>query len=461
MQRIEAIADNIDSTREDRPRWLAVLTGLNAAIAISYLLCKPPHAHTLSFLVRLITSASYILIVCLAGAVGTRIALPRESRHQFWRLVLWGGRCWVFLPAVMVFLQEKSILATLIASLSACLMAVYLSHTPAVAAYRSSQQGSYNDIDKHIFITQLHFEPLSWTTVAISVCLYGAVTSAIAHSSFFLTPLLAVGSFLLISQIITKLSGPRNQATPKSRPYTLLAWALLSVFVSLTVPGQMHQVHIEDSLGSLLRSERHAPHQAPSAGYRTIVLWPPPKREKIIVTPSFAIDTTAGHRAKPWVIPFDGPYWYFKFADESPGPLARNAHGDPLKVSVRSTDSSPLLMEAHQYLATSVDLACCREIRVVLRNDLALGASQVGILLTDSHAKSKSYQSLGIKPIASSSPDWTSENAFPIEETVSFSIPRHGTIKEFDQITVVLLPHNRHATAGRKVSVERFIMIPE
>lgn len=460
MQHIEAIADNTDRNRTDRPCWLAVLTGLNAAIAISYLLCKPPQAHTLSFRARLLTSASYILIVCIAGAIGTRVALPREFRYQFRSLVLWGSRCWVFLPAIMVFLQEKSIWAPLIASLSAVLMAVYLGHTPSVAVYRSSQQRSCNDIDKHIFITQLHFEPISWTTVAISLCLYGAVTSAITRRTFFLTLLLAVGSFLLISQIIAKLSAPRGQATQKPRPYSLLAWALLCVFVSLTVPGQRQTIHIEDPLASLLRSKRHTPHQASSAGYRTIVLWPPPKKEKIIVAPSFAIDASGGHKAKPWVIPFNGPYWYFKFAGESPGPLARNAHGDPLKVNVRSTDSSPLLMEAHQYLVTPVDLSCCREIQLVFRNDLSLGAAQVGILLTDSHAKSRSSQSLGIKPIALYTADPTRESASPIEETVSFLIPRHGTIKQFDQITVVLLPRNQHAIAGRKVAVEEFIMMP-
>ena len=175
---------------------------------------------------------------------------------------------------------------------------------------------------------------------------------------------------------------------------------------------------------------------------------------------SIAPDATAGHKAKPWVIPFDGPYWYFKFPGESPGPMARNAHGDPLKVNVRSTDTSPLLMEAHQYLAGPVDLSCCRELQVIFRNDASLGASQVGILLTDSHAKSKSSQSLGIKPIASYSSDQTPQNTSPLEETVSFPIPKPGTIKQFDQITVALLPRYPYATAGRKVAIEKFIMIP-
>jgi hypothetical protein len=117
-------------------------------------------------------------------------------------------------------------------------------------------------------------------------------------------------------------------------------------------------------------------------------------------------------------------------------------------------------MEAHQYLPTPVDLSYCRELQVVFRNDASLGASQVGILLTDSHAKSKSSQNLGIKPIASDTPGQTPQNPSSIEETVSFPIPKPGTIKQFDQITVALLPRYPYATAGRKVAIERFIMIP-
>jgi hypothetical protein len=204
---------------------------------------------------------------------------------------------------------------------------------------------------------------------------------------------------------------------------------------------------------------RPASQQGSSAGYRTIVLWPLSQKEKMLIAPSIDPGAASGHK-RPWVIPFDGPYWYFKFPGESPGPLARNAHGDPIKVNVRSTDTSPLLMEAHQYLPAPVDLSCCRELQVVFRNDLSLGASQVGIQLTDSHGKSKSSESLGIKPIASNSHDPAPQSVSPIEETVSFPIPNPGTIKQFDQITVALLPRSPYATAGRKVAIEKFIMVP-
>jgi hypothetical protein len=162
--------------------------------------------------------------------------------------------------------------------------------------------------------------------------------------------------------------------------------------------------------------------------------------------------------AKPWIIPFYGPYWYFKFPGESPGPDARTTHGDPLKVNVRSSDRGPLLMEAHQYLSDPIDLSCCREMQIVFRNDVSLGALAVGLSLTDS--ESKLSQNLGIKYVVPSPADQPPGNTSPVEQTLIFPFPKHGLVKRFDAITVTLLPDGRHLTAGRKVAVERFVIIP-
>jgi len=44
----EVAANPAEEDRKDRPGWLAVATGFNCAVAITYLACKPPQAHTLS-----------------------------------------------------------------------------------------------------------------------------------------------------------------------------------------------------------------------------------------------------------------------------------------------------------------------------------------------------------------------------------------------------------------------------
>jgi len=162
--------------------------------------------------------------------------------------------------------------------------------------------------------------------------------------------------------------------------------------------------------------------------------------------------------AKPWIIPFNGPYWYFKLPGESPGPNARTTRGDPLKVNVHSTDRAPLLMEAHQYLAAPINMTCCREMQIVFRNDVTLGALALGLSLTDSRRKTS--QSLGIKFISSNPADQPPGNASPVEETLIFPFPQRAIIQRFDAITVTLLPDAKHPTAGRKVAVERFVVIP-
>lgn len=451
----ETIANAPYSSDKHRSHWSAMLIGVSAAIVVSYLMCRPPYAHTLSLSARIFTSAAYILIACLAGSFGTWIALRRTARRQFFGVVLWGIRCWAFLPSIMIFVREKSIWASLIALLSAILMALYLSRMPDAASYCFSQEpNSYQDVERNIFITQLHFKPISRVTFFASLCLYGAVTSAIAGRTGLLALLLAIGAFLLVSQVIASQSKAQGRACQRRSPYALVVSAFLIAFVALTVPGQMSNASMQPATPMPRPSQTSQRNS--SIGYHTIVLWPVPKKEKIITLPTLETGTTLGHKAKPWVILFDGPYWYFKIHGESPGPLARNAHGDPLKVNVRSTNNSPLLMEAHQNLPDPVDLSCCRELQLVFQNDAARGASLVGITLTDSHTKA--LQSLGIKSIPSNHPEQPS--TFPIEETVSFPLPKPGIIKQFDQITVVLLPNYKFTTIGRKVAIEKFIMIP-
>jgi hypothetical protein len=122
------------------------------------------------------------------------------------------------------------------------------------------------------------------------------------------------------------------------------------------------------------------------------------------------------------------PYWYFKFAGESPGLDARTTRGDPLKVNVRSSDRGPLLLEAHQYLSDPIDLSCCREMQIVFRNDVALGALPVSLSLKDSERKLS--QNLGIKYVAPSLADQPPGNTSPVEETLVFPFPKTGSSRD-------------------------------
>ena len=454
---------------------MSVVTGLNVAIAVSYLACKPPQTLTLSLRTRLFTAVFYILLTCLAGTAGTWIMLSDDTRSQFRSLILCGARSWVFLPAIMMFLRESSIWAPLVAIVAAALMAAYWSRWMSLATRRSEATQSRYGVEKHAFITQLRFERVSRYTIGATLCLYAAFFSAVNAELELWTLFLGSAVFLLVSQIATprapaepEAEQPQKQSLHTYSSYSWIAVALGLAFIALSASSgtsdriwQLRAFHVWRQNLLPPRPAKQSSKDHSSKGYRTIVLWPIQKKEKAIPPPPTSIDPEAHRAARPWIIPFDGPYWYFKTPGESPGPEARITHGDPLKVNVRSTNRVPLLMEAHQNLAVPIDLSCCREIQVVFKNDTSLGASDVGLLLTDSHVKGKPSQNLGIKYVPMNGIDQPSGDLSPVEETVSFPLPVTGKIRKFDQMTVVLVPDAQHATAGRKVAVERFVMIPK
>ena len=460
----EGAADPAESDASERPSGWVVATGLNAAIAVSYLACKPPQGHTLSLTARLSMSAIYILVTCLAGAVATWIVLSYDSRKQLPSLLLLQAHAWIFLPAIMMFLREGSGWAPALSILSAALMAAYFTRS------FGSLTKPHPEVEKDIFITQLRLDPISRISFGVSLCLYGAFLSAVNGELELLTLLLGASAFLLVAQIPAAQSTDpstarreenKNRRTPS---YRWLAIAFFCAFLALSASSgtsdhvwRLRAFHVLEHAVAKPRTKPAA--EGRSAGYQVIVLWPIEKKEKVIQPPPSSVHPST-HISKPWAIPFDGPYWYFKVHGESPGPKANIAHGDPLQVNVRSTDSDPLLMEAHQTLPIPIKLNCCREIQVVFKNDLSLGATDVGLSLTDSHAPGKPSQNLGIKYVPSDDIDSLPGSTSPVEKTVSFPLPKPAKIRKFDQITVTLLPDARHQTAGRKVAVERFIMIP-
>ena len=452
--------------------WLALATGLHLSIAICYVICKSPYPVTLSGTARLRTSVVYLLISCMVGALGTWIALPRSSRRQFRNLSRCGARGWVFLPAIVLFLRQGSVCAPLVAIASAAMMAAYLFRfTEAMQNnYRESpgaHQVEHQSVEKNLFTAEVRLAPASWVPFVLSVCLYGAFLAVVDGKILLVTELLAVAAFLLVLQVTAaraQMGQIKEQGVARrSHPYSLIAAAFCCAFLALSVPGVARIIpfpRLHRTPANRSASKQQPSPDRGSSGYQTIVLWPLQKQEKFIPSPPIAVNSLSPGVAKPLVIPFYGPYWYFKLPGESPGPNARTTRGDPLKVNVRSTDRGPLFMEAHQLLSDPIELACCREMQVVFRNDVSLGAFAVGLSLTDSHSKGKLSQTLGVKYVAPSPANQRPGNTLPVEETLIFPLPKQGVIKKFDGITVILLPDAKHLTAGRKVAVERFVIIP-
>jgi hypothetical protein len=425
------------STRD----WFALATGLNLSFALCYLSCKPPLAHALSWPHALSLSLSYLLLACIIGAFGTWLTLPPGSpelgsRSRF------GLRAWLFLPAIALFLQEQSLGAPLLAAIVATLLALHLTPQPPTQPPPPTP----------LFAHEIATAPASLRPFAFSLCLYAALAAELAGRLMLVTLFLAAAVFLLTLHLTATQTKPARQA----HPYALAAAALCFTFLALS------STHIwrDPLLGRTHLPISPAPSKGPAPdhtapGYTTIVLWPPHERKKTIPPPPRTGSTPAPGSAQPWIIPFDGPYWYFKVPGIPPGPEARTTHGDPLKVNVRSSDRNQLFMEAHQTLAAPVPLSCCRQIQLVFHNDPALGAIAVGLSLADTHSPTPRSQDLGAQNIAS-----TRIDPSPHDETLTFLIPKRSILTQFDAITVTLLPSPDHRTAGRRVSIDKFVMIP-
>jgi hypothetical protein len=455
MLNITAAEQSRDHQKARRIGWFALASGLNTSLAISYILCKPP-SHTLSLTARLVTPITFVVIASLAGIFGTWLLLPTGAHDQLRTLSRIGLRGWLFLPTIALFLHQGSPLAALIAIASATLIAMGI-HRLAVTTPNPIPEPTTPQ--QNLFTTEIQISPSSWLPLALSLILYAAFAAAVRKEIELLTLLLAIWTLVFTLQITAAQPTTSNrQSATNPRPYALIATALICIFFALSLSANIwHDRYLGWS------RVRPAGPKNPLAtanrspiGYQTIVLWPIKKPEKVIPTPPVDIDPSGLGTGKPFIIPFYGPYWYFKFPGEIPGPNAQTTHADPLKASVRSTDRAPLLMNAHQYLASPIDLSCCREIQIVFRNDVSLGALAVALSLTDS--QKKQTQPLGVKLVTA--PPITRLPESSVEQTLAFSIPKSAVIQTFDAITVTLVSNPSSATLGRRVAIEKFIMIP-
>jgi hypothetical protein len=228
------------------------------------------------------------------------------------------------------------------------------------------------------------------------------------------------------------------------------------------------------ALGGGLQGAHDASQKPPPAAHRSmepdktgseyvgVILWPPPAKKTEITPPVPHVHSFGmGGASQPVVIPFDGPYWYFKAPSERPGPRAHVAHGKATNVSVSSSDSAPLLMEAHQNLGPSIDLGCCSEIDIAITNaDNRAGKIALGLRLTDSRSIGKPSKDLGERTIASSEVVKIPLNRPPVKELLRFPISRSATMRQFDAVTIVFLPAKERARGGAKVSIQSFTLIP-
>jgi hypothetical protein len=186
-------------------------------------------------------------------------------------------------------------------------------------------------------------------------------------------------------------------------------------------------------------------------GYTGIILTRP-RNPHEIVTPILTANPEGLKKSDK--IPFDGQYWYYQLPDARPGADAHVVQGDPTKSRIKSTDSYPIVMEAHQRLTKAVEANCCRALQLnVVNADAVPGRITLEVQLRDEHGY---VESLGKKVLASSVVSPMPLHRAPVQETLEFQIPRGAKSKRFDQITVRVKPERSRSLAAPEVGIESF-----
>jgi hypothetical protein len=458
----DRITEGAHGITDSTETWLLIATGFFSAAFMAGLLCRSPLPNTLSWTTLFLRSAAYIVLTAAAGALGMGIpwlflrAKPPFSLTSLSKKV---GIGWIFLPCITLLYRHESPWMLLVLAVTTVAVALSLRRLFPVSV-ESDQRKLPNDLPALYGLPIAAFRPLR--EVFIALCAQAALVFAITGSLFLAGILLSTSLSLLVWRWIAPDSRTTTRFTGR-RPHIMLCAFALFLTMFLLISPSDSQLHSTFGLNHLPRKPPSLaqPADKPSSEYVGIILWPPPIKKEIIPPlprdHSFAI----GGVAKPVVIPFDGPYWYFKAPSKRPGPHAHIAHGKPTDVTVGSSDWAPLLMEAHQTLGSSIDLSCCSEIDVAITNaDARPGKIALGIVLTDSNSLGKPWQALGEQTIVSSEADQIPLNRPPVKEILRFPISRAALMRRFNEITIVFLPAKERARGGAKVSIQSFTLIP-
>jgi hypothetical protein len=154
-------------------------------------------------------------------------------------------------------------------------------------------------------------------------------------------------------------------------------------------------------------------------------------------------------------------YWFFQGPDTRPPEHSYKVQGSPEKMGLHSSDEYPLLMEAHQNFSSLIDLNCCGRIQVAIRNaDRHPGTVSLELQLKNRTVPAKPYLSLGRITVTSKLPGGADDDALPVEEILSFSVPATGSIRQFDEMTILFRLSPERAGTSARIAVDRFVFLP-
>jgi len=440
--------------------WLVTAGGLLIAIAMAWLFCHWPQSNPRWWGALVLMSSGYVSCAALAGGVGAWFLMSlgeSKNRLESGVIVASGAVGWVWTPAIILLLWQDSIWALVVATAAAVSMAACVQGAIPAATSTVSHDPASNRL---------------WRPRITSICLHGATVAMVARSFVVATVALAICGLALTSHLMST-GGYSKSEKGLAHAFMRLTWvtALAVIITSIALLPRIGArtaseislfLGLRESLGetSTPKKPLQSPGNRPS--YQSIILWTVRKEKKNVVPLTLPVSLLPiRENSTPMIIPFDGSYWYFKEPDKSPGREPHLAHGSPLSVDIHSADRRALIMEAHQDISSSIDLACCREIQVDLKNANVLpGTVFIALILKDSSSPGKPSEFLGLQAVPSSELTGSSGKLAVADDVLSFAIRAHSRIRKFDEITVAIFPPAAWLTEGSKIAIRQFVLRP-
>ncbi len=445
--------------------WSGIAAGLTAAVVVAY--CTRPGMTPGASLARAATrGALWLVATLIAGTLGMALAGGfgwTRGRRDLLRAGMNAAPVWVLIPPLLLLLLEASLpMLALVA-----VMAAGLALSLWAVAPRDSEEA-----DELLLVSDgPHFAELppsksgAKQSALTAVCLEAAFVFLLRDDPFWAALWLGLGSLLLAWK--TLASRPDRAGTPADPRARLGGAAVAALAVVLAVllirPVQATAGGAGEPARARAQRQGKKPGSPVDDAYRGIVLFTVTDKAKEMPPPPVQRNLLRVGTSRPVVIPFDGTYWYFQAPQHGPGLHPHLAHGDPVSMNIYSTGWIPLAMQAHQTLPQAIPVRGGEGFELTLRNgDNREGRIEVGVLLTDSRAREldKPTLVLGVKPMLTSEPPAFTSKSSPVEEDLTFAIPQHPAMRQFDTITVLFFPSEVRDTTGARVGIRQFELLP-
>jgi hypothetical protein len=435
---------------------LVVAVGSAAACVVAAVACRPPEMPVLTWGSLLLRSVQYLAVTALAGTLGLLgiwVTLATRPRVRPALLILHALMGWLFLPGIVLLDRTWPVWALPVIAVAAAGLAVSMQ---LLAPRDADDLPPLPEPDFSSFYGLKRTEFRPGRALVIALCAQGALVFAVRQDLELAGCLLGAGMFLLLwhwsAEMRVQMRARQRRAL--GRGTGAIAWlvCLLVLLPWLARRGRTIPVVVRAAAATVTTQ----PH------FSSVVLWPP----KPVVTKLFFPAPRSKHAdvrmTKPMEIPFDGPYWYFEDPANEPGPTAHVARGVPTEdaINLFSAGGRPLRMEGVQKLSRPIDYDCCASLDVAVMDvDTLAGPIHLGVLLTDTSARDQPGVLLGFEPVSGSENPGLGGPGAQLDTTVRFELPRSRRMRQFNQITVMVVP-SVDPTRGSKLAIEGFTLQP-